>query len=60
MGMTPDARATAARLEFISHRMTFETNELEHEVPCHSEATQANRSSRQWLPCMLSAPFVTR
>ena len=23
---------------------TFETNELEHEVPCHREATQANRS----------------
>ena len=34
---------------------TFETNELEHEVPCHREATPANRSSRQWLPCSLHA-----
>ena len=34
---------------------TFETNELEHEVPCPREATPANRSSRQWLPCSLHA-----
>ena len=36
---------------------TFETNELEHEVPCHREATQANRDSA-WLPCSLHV--VTR
>ena len=45
-----------ALLQFVPK--TFETNELEHEVPCHREATQANRSSRQWLPCSLHA--VTR
>ena len=37
---------------------TFEINELEYKVPCHREATQANRTSRQWLPC--SPHAVTR
>ena len=34
---------------------TFEMNEHKHEVPCHREATQANRLWRQWLPCVLSS-----
>ena len=60
----------SAHGEYISHRMkllallqftpkTFETNELEHEVPCHREATQAYHSLRQWLPCSLHAVTCT-
>ena len=33
---------------------TFETNDGAG-APCHREATPANRSSRQWLPALLSA-----
>ena len=47
--------------EFISHLLallqfaskTFEMNELEHEVPCHREATQANRDSGCLALCTL-------
>ena len=39
--------ATVQKLLALLHfaHKTFETNEHEHEVPCHREATQANRSS---------------
>ena len=33
---------------------TFETNELVHEVPCHREATPANRST---VAALLSARY---
>ena len=56
-GYFPSVHLSATGLKLLAlfqfAPKTFETNELEHEVPCHREATQANRDSGCLALCTL-------